>query len=119
MARQLDEFRDRLDILLKDASGNLIQPDKDTAIGDAVGQYSKDRPRTVVADIAGAGSYDLELPVEWEEGFSEVKQVSSRLPRMSAIHRSSKPTVGKFISTRMARCFGCWKTLWRSARRCG
>jgi len=28
-----------------------------------------------VADITGAGSYDLALPAEWEEGFSEVKQV--------------------------------------------
>jgi len=71
----IDEFRDRLDILLKDAAGNLDQPDKDAAIRDAVGQYSKDRPRVVVADIEGAGSYDLALPAEWEEGFSEVRQI--------------------------------------------
>lgn len=49
----------------------------DDAIQQAVGEYSRDRPRTVVADLAGAGTeyYRLATVSGWEEGSSAVLAV--------------------------------------------
>lgn len=41
---------------------------RDRAIDQAVARYSKDRPRTVIADVTAIGGYALPLPPGWAPG---------------------------------------------------
>lgn len=59
----------------KDGAAFLAAADYTSAITQALVEYSKHRARVLVADLAGAGSYDLVLPVTWETDFSEVRSV--------------------------------------------
>jgi hypothetical protein len=60
---------------VKDTAGALAQSDFDMAINNALARYSKDRPRTVVGDIAGAGVQEYALPTGWVDGLSVIEQV--------------------------------------------
>jgi len=61
---------------VKDESGKLTDPgDYAAAVTEALNRYSKNRPRLVCADLAGAGSHDLALPVGWVEGLSSIQSV--------------------------------------------
>lgn len=58
----------------------LTEAQYDDAIQWAVSEYSRDRPRLAVADVAGAGTEFILLstittPIAWEEGASQVKDV--------------------------------------------
>lgn len=56
-----------------DDSPALEDEDLAHAIGDALVQYSKDRPRRAIANYSGDGSaYDFTLPRLWVHGFSSV-----------------------------------------------
>lgn len=58
-----------------ESSEEISTVDITNSIELAVRHHSNYRPMGVVADIAGAGSYDLVLPNTWEKGFSIVLKV--------------------------------------------
>lgn len=70
---------------VKDDSGKLTDPDDLlSACTEALNRYSKARPFEVVADMPGSGSHDVDLPVDWIEGFSTITQVEYPVDRVPA-----------------------------------
>ncbi len=66
------DYIKRVEDLVKDDS-NIVSPGGVTGIIDtAVQRFSRQRPRTLVSDIAGDGSYDYDLPSGWLDGFSRI-----------------------------------------------
>ncbi|PKN46764.1 MAG: hypothetical protein CVU59_05040 [Deltaproteobacteria bacterium HGW-Deltaproteobacteria-17] len=64
---------------VKDDSDRLSDPtDYDDAIAQALKRYSKFRPRLNCADIPGAGTHDIAIPADWEDGLSSI--VSAEYP---------------------------------------
>lgn len=62
--------------MVQDRAGKLSDTDRAALINQAITQrYSFDAPREVVADVAGAGSSDLSLPADFEDGFSVIRQL--------------------------------------------
>lgn len=57
---------------LRDDAGHIAAPELERAIGMAVAQYSKDRPRQVVEDVTADGSSYLPLPAAWVDGDSRI-----------------------------------------------
>ncbi|MBC7964227.1 MAG: hypothetical protein H7Y05_14945, partial [Steroidobacteraceae bacterium] len=60
---------------VKDDSGKLGLGDIDAGVAEAIKRYSKVRPQIVCADLAGAGSNDLPLPVDWSPEFSSIVSI--------------------------------------------
>jgi hypothetical protein len=60
---------------VRDTAGVLLDPDYDGHLEDAVAKYSRHRPRVLVRDLVAGGSFDVPLPEEWEEDFSELREV--------------------------------------------
>lgn len=57
-------------------SDNVIDSaGRNSAVAEAVATFNRHRPQRLVADIAGSDVYDLSLPADWVEGFSEVLAV--------------------------------------------
>lgn len=72
MATLIDLIRGKI----KDDSGKLTDPDDLTSSAtEALNRYSKARPLEVVVDIPGSGTHDVDLPIDWVEGFSSILQV--------------------------------------------
>lgn len=71
----LTDFQNKFAQVLRDDAGAIGTAEVDAYIQEAVRAYSKDRPRVVVAAITGSGSYDVNLPADWEAGFSVAKAV--------------------------------------------
>jgi hypothetical protein len=72
------EIKDKVDQTVKDTAGRLMPAERDLWIQEAVKQYSKHRPRNVVKDITGDGSYDYSVSTHltlWVKGFSVIKSV--------------------------------------------
>lgn len=69
---------------VKDDSGKLDLSDYDYAATEALNRYSKVRPRAVVVDVSGSGSYDCDLPDDWIDGFSDMLQVEFPVDRFPA-----------------------------------
>lgn len=70
---------------VKDDSGKLSDPDDLTnSCTEALNRYSKVRPLEVVVDIPGGGTHDVDLPIDWIEGFSSVIQVEYPVDRVPA-----------------------------------
>lgn len=62
--------------LAQDSASRLTADDVDTAVRAAVLRYSKDRPRRIVEDLTAAtGGQYLDLPVDWQAGFSAVQEL--------------------------------------------
>jgi hypothetical protein len=69
----LADFRTLLAQEIKDTASILPPADHDKAIGEAVKEYSKHRPRVRVHELSGDGQvYQWALPADWEEGFSGI-----------------------------------------------
>ena len=71
----LFDFRLRVDSLIQSDETGLSTGEKDGYINQAVGLYSYDRPLIKVVDVAGGGSFDLDLPPDFVEGFSVIRSV--------------------------------------------
>lgn len=81
MAPLIDMIRGKV----KDDSGKLNDPDGLAAAAlEALNRYSKARPREVVVDTPGSGTYDVDLPIDWVEGFSAITQVEFPAGRVPA-----------------------------------
>jgi hypothetical protein len=69
----LADFRTLLGQEIKDTAAVLSPADQDKAIGEAVKEYSKHRPRLRVHELTGDGqTYEWALPAAWEDGFSSI-----------------------------------------------
>jgi hypothetical protein len=63
MAVTFRQMQDALDDRIQDTAKRLSQDARDRGIKQAISmRYSKDRPRTVVSDVVGAGTMDIPLP---------------------------------------------------------
>ena len=81
MATLIDMIRPKI----KDDSGKITDPDDlILAATEALNRYSKARPLEVVVDIPGAGTYDVALPIDWIDGFSNILQVEYPTDRVPA-----------------------------------
>ncbi len=61
--------------IIQDDAGILSNTEIDDFILEALSYYSKDAPYIKVADIAGDGGYQYDLPNDWQEGFSYIVKV--------------------------------------------
>ena len=71
-----------LDTLLQDQNPTpyLTQGQRIQFLMQAVAEYSKHRPRHLTVDRSGSDSYYMELPPEWDQALSEIKQLLITLP---------------------------------------
>lgn len=60
---------------VQDDSGKITATERDQFIQEAVTAYSQDRPLVKVADLAGDGGYDYDLPSDFLIGFSVIRSV--------------------------------------------
>lgn len=81
MAKLLADYQaevsgaDGLGGLVQDKAGDLATADRDRAIAHAAEQFSRVRPRLIVADVTGTGSNDYAPPTGWEEQFSTILSI--------------------------------------------
>lgn len=81
MATLIDLIRSNI----KDDSGKLTDPDDlINAATQALNRYSKARTLEVVVDIAGNGTHDVDLPIDWIDGFSSILQVEYPVDQVPA-----------------------------------
>lgn len=71
----LSTLRPRVVNQVRDGSGLLESADFDELLQAAAERYSRARPRLIVADVAGDGGHDYDLPASWEDGWSELRSV--------------------------------------------
>lgn len=71
----LATFRADVGKMIRDSAGILQSADLDFAIQEAVKRYSRIRPRVVVADLAGDGSYDYDMPAAFDPDLGQLKEV--------------------------------------------
>lgn len=75
MTTQAD-IRQRIVGLVKDDAARLVVPDDyDRNLSAALSKYSKHRPAVKVADIAGNGTHDYDLPAGWVDEFSDIRSI--------------------------------------------
>lgn len=79
MPVDLAAFKLRIGNVLQDNSGFVVTTtgqEMEQAIRNALEQFGRDVPRSLVADIAGDGTaFDLELPATYVDGYSSVSLV--------------------------------------------
>lgn len=73
MAR--DDFFGLVRPMIRDDAGTISDPDMAAALSLAVVQYSKDRPRPQVADVAGDGTRFLAVPSAWDSDCSTLSEL--------------------------------------------
>lgn len=71
----LVDYQTLTDNLVRDDTAKIATGDRDRALTAAFARYGKDRPRTKVEDLAGAGTNELALPAGWQDGFSALKSL--------------------------------------------
>ena len=71
------QFKSKVSEIVQDDAAKLSTSERDNFIQEAVKIYSKHRPRDVVREIAGDGTYDYALSnmKAWVKGFSIIKQI--------------------------------------------
>ena len=81
MAVTFKQMQDALDDRIQDTAKRLSADARDRSIKQAISmRYSKDRPRTVVSDVAGAGTIDIALPqisgsITFDPAFGFIKSI--------------------------------------------
>jgi hypothetical protein len=71
----LSAIRQQVRRLVRDAGGVLEDPDYDYVAGEALRRYSRVRPRVLVEELPGDGSWEYALPASYAEGFSRIEHV--------------------------------------------
>ncbi len=69
---KLQELNKKIGRIIQDDADILKGSEIDSFILEALSYYSKDAPYLKVADIAGDGGYQYDLPNDWQEGFSYI-----------------------------------------------
>ena len=77
----LADFQTLVDGMVRDDETRITTDDRDAAIALAVSRYSGDRPRRLVVDLVADGGHMLDLPAEWQEGFSEIASLEYPIGR--------------------------------------
>jgi hypothetical protein len=78
MAYTYAEFRQKVSDIVRDDADKLTPEEKERHIQEAVRIYSKHRPREVIKDITGDGTYDYSIATNltsWVKGFSVIKSI--------------------------------------------
>ncbi len=74
----LTQFKTKVDEIVQDDASKLTPTEKADFIQEALKQYSKHRPREIIKDITGDGTYDYAIATNltsWVKGFSIVKKI--------------------------------------------
>lgn len=90
MAKSQADFEARTKAWLRDLAEHLEPEALLDAVEEAVLIYSKDRPKTVVADVVGTGG-DIALPATYIDGFSMLTTVeypTAQLPAPAYVDRN-------------------------------
>ncbi len=77
MGHTLDEWQAKVGELVRDAGSVDLTASQIVTVGlaPALAEYSKDRPRAMAAEVAGAGSSYIDIPDAWLAGFSSLTGV--------------------------------------------
>ena len=78
MSYTYSEFKEKVLDIVRDDASKLTTEEKERHLQEAVRIYSKHRPREVVKDITGDGTYDYSIAthlISWIKGFSIVKSI--------------------------------------------
>ena len=78
MAKNIQDYRDKVKLLIRDNAEILKQAGIDDAIRSSIDQYNIDKPHEKIDDITGDGTYDYDIVSEfsdWSEGFSQILRV--------------------------------------------
>ena len=71
----VEDFQSQVAAKVQDDSGKISATERDQFIQEAVTAYSQDRPLIKVADLAGDGGYDCDVPSDFLAGFSVIRSV--------------------------------------------
>ena len=71
----LNAYQAKVSQIIQDADEELALADRDAFIAEAVDMHPKNRPQVKVLEVTGTGDYLYDLPVDWEEGFSEIESI--------------------------------------------
>lgn len=85
----LQDTRDLVDDLVRDAGGRIAPGARDRAIGTAVVRYSIDRPREAIEEVASTGGQALPLPVGWALGYSVLRAVEVPIDQVPPVFLES------------------------------
>ncbi len=98
MGHTIDQWQAKVGELVRDVGSVDLTASQIVTVGlaPAIARYSKDRPRTVAAEVDGAGTSYLDLPEQWAAGFSSLVEVE--FPA-----RQNPPTILDTQSWRMTR----------------
>lgn len=72
------QIKDKVDQTVKDTAAKFAPTERDSFIQEAVKIYSRHRPRLVVKDITGSGTYDYSITTSltsWVKDFSVIKSI--------------------------------------------
>ncbi len=77
MGHDISEWRNKVLGILRDATSEDVSAAQvdDVGLRPAINQYTLDRPRKVVTEVAGVGSPYLALPAGWVVGFSRLVSI--------------------------------------------
>ncbi len=78
MAYKYNDFKEKVSGIVRDDAEKLTPEEKESFIQEAVKIYSRHRPREVVKDITGDGTYDYSIATylsSWVKGFSTIKSI--------------------------------------------
>jgi hypothetical protein len=82
----LNDFVKKTKDIVQDKANALVDPSTENLVLEALVYFSKDCPQIVVADIAGAGEFEYDLPATWVNEESNMKSVEypqgERIPIM-------------------------------------
>lgn len=82
-----DDFQVGVDLRLEDLKNALGSDEKQEAIGEALAEYSKDKPQTAADDITGDAGFDYLLSdlASYEDGFSWITNIEYPYDSSAAI----------------------------------
>jgi hypothetical protein len=78
MAYKYNDFKDKVSEIIRDDAGKLSTTERDNYIQEGVKIYNAHRPREIVKDITGDGTYYYAIATHlgsWAKGFSRVKSI--------------------------------------------
>jgi hypothetical protein len=96
----LAEIRNQIKLKIQDKAAILADTDIDYILIAALQQFSRDCPQELVADIAGDGGYEYDLPADWQPGNRHIWRIQigryTKLPPdKSCAYSRIRPPSGK------------------------